>query len=86
MADQVRKVVEQANKSVYGRTNVLRCYYGQGAGYALVLPAPSCHFCNSVPIEDAKGTTLFAEIQGHNADALDSKSIGRQDVPTREVT
>lgn len=29
MADQVRKAVEKANKSVYGKKNVLRSYYGQ---------------------------------------------------------
>lgn len=29
MADQVRKAVEEANKSVYGEKNVLRFYYGQ---------------------------------------------------------
>lgn len=29
MADQVRKAVESANKSVYGDKDVLRFYYGQ---------------------------------------------------------
>lgn len=29
MADQVRKAVEKANKSVYGKKHVLRFYYGQ---------------------------------------------------------
>jgi integrase len=29
MADQVRKAVEEANKSTYGKKNVLRFYYGQ---------------------------------------------------------
>lgn len=29
MADQVRKAMEKANKSVYGKKNVLRFYYGQ---------------------------------------------------------
>ena len=29
MADQVRKALDKANKSVYGRRNVLRFYYGQ---------------------------------------------------------
>ena len=29
MADQVRKAVEKANKTIYGKKNVLRFYYGQ---------------------------------------------------------
>lgn len=29
MADQVREAVERSNKSVYGRKDVLRFYYGQ---------------------------------------------------------